>query len=64
MLEVALDAARSLLGLRSQPFPNPLTPAAGCTVVDLEGQTHWARTLADLPPLARLADEGIGLVAI
>ena len=39
----------NLLGLRSQPFPNPLTPAAGSTVVDLEGETHYARTLADLP---------------
>lgn len=39
------------LGLQTRPFPNPLTPAAGCTVVDLEGQTHWARTLSDLPPL-------------
>ncbi|WP_310567098.1 FAD-dependent oxidoreductase [Hydrogenophaga sp.] len=40
-----------LLGLESKPFPNPLTPAAGSTVVDLEGQTHYARTLAELPPL-------------
>ena len=40
-----------LLGLQSRPFPNPLTPAANCTVIDLEGQTHWARTLANLPPL-------------
>lgn len=40
-----------LLGLQTKPFPNPLTPAAGSTVVDLEGQTHYARTLADLPPL-------------
>lgn len=39
------------LGLKTRPFPNPLTTAAGCTVVDLEGQTHWARSLADLPPL-------------
>lgn len=39
----------TLLGLRTQPFPNPLTPAAGSTVVDLEGETHYARTLADLP---------------
>ncbi|MEY2893072.1 MAG: hypothetical protein RJA98_2980 [Pseudomonadota bacterium] len=39
------------LGLGTQPFPNPLTAAAGCTVIDLAGQTHWARTLADLPPL-------------
>ncbi|MDP3521018.1 MAG: NAD(P)/FAD-dependent oxidoreductase [Hydrogenophaga sp.] len=42
-----------LLGLGSQPFPNPLTSAAGCTVVDLAGQTHWARSLDDLPPLFR-----------
>lgn len=40
-----------LLGLETKPFPNPLTPAAGSTVVDLEGQTHYARSLADLPPL-------------
>ncbi|HSX92381.1 MAG TPA: NAD(P)/FAD-dependent oxidoreductase [Hydrogenophaga sp.] len=39
------------LGLATRPFPNPLTPAAGCTVIDLEGRTHRARTLADLPPL-------------
>jgi tryptophan 2-monooxygenase len=43
----------NLLGLNTRPFPNPLTPAAGCTVVDLEGQTHWARQLEDLPPLFR-----------
>lgn len=41
----------NLLGLKSQAFPNPLTPAAGSTVIDLEGQTHYAHTLADLPPL-------------
>lgn len=41
----------NLLGLESAPFPNPLTPAAGSTVIDLLGQTHYAKTLADLPPL-------------
>lgn len=40
-----------LLGLKTRPFPNPLTPAAGSTVIDLAGQTHYARSLADLPPL-------------
>ena len=40
-----------LLGLRTRPFPNPLTEAAGSTVIDLEGVTHYARTLQDLPPL-------------
>lgn len=39
------------LGLQTRPFPNPLTVAANCTVIDLEGSTHWGRTLADLPPL-------------
>ena len=41
----------NLLGLKAAPFPNPLTPAAGSTVIDLEGQTHYARSLAELPPL-------------
>ncbi len=42
-----------LLGLESEPFPNPLTPASGSTVIDLEGTTHYARHLDDLPPLFR-----------
>ena len=37
------------LGLESKPFPNPLTPAAGSTVINLEGETYYARTLDDLP---------------
>ena len=41
------------LGLESRDFPNPLTPAAGSTVIDLEGETHYAETLADLPELYR-----------
>jgi len=40
-----------LLGTESKPFPNPLTPAAGSTVIDLLGKTYYARTLKDLPPL-------------
>ena len=40
-----------MLGLQTRPFPNPLTEAAGSTVIDLEGVTHYARTLDDLPPL-------------
>ncbi|WP_172327351.1 NAD(P)/FAD-dependent oxidoreductase [Mangrovicoccus sp. HB161399] len=40
-----------LAGCETRPFPNPLTAAAGSTVVDLEGETHFARTLSDLPPL-------------
>jgi monoamine oxidase len=40
-------------GLESQPFPNPLTPAAGSTVIDLAGETHYAATLADLPEMFR-----------
>ena len=39
------------LGLETKPFPNPLTPASGSTVIDLEGQTFYAQKLADLPAL-------------
>jgi tryptophan 2-monooxygenase len=60
------------LGLQTRPFPNPLTPAAGCTVIDLEGRTWRARTLADLPALftevadawAAALDEGAGFGAL
>jgi monoamine oxidase len=41
------------LGLESRPFPNPLTPASGSTVIDLAGETHYAQTLADLPEMFR-----------
>ena len=41
------------LGLKSEPFPNPLTDASGSTVIDLEGETFYARHLDDLPPLFR-----------
>jgi len=37
------------LGLQTRPFPNPLTAAAGSTVIDLEGQTLYAENQADLP---------------
>ena len=42
-----------LLGLQTQPFPNPLTPASGSTVIDLEGTTHYVDSLDDLPTLFR-----------
>jgi lysine 2-monooxygenase len=40
----------SRLGLSSGPFPNPLTEAAGSTVIDIAGQTFHGRTLSALPP--------------
>lgn len=40
-------------GLRTRAFPNPLTEAAGSTVIDIGGQTFYARTLDDLPPIYR-----------
>lgn len=43
----------NLLGLESRPFPNPLTEAAGSTVIDLESQKHYARTIEDLPQIFR-----------
>jgi tryptophan 2-monooxygenase len=38
-----------LTGLQTTPFPNPLSPDTPSTVVDLKGETHYARTLDDLP---------------
>jgi monoamine oxidase len=40
-------------GLRTTPFPNPLTPATPSTVVDLKGVSHYAERLEDLPPVFR-----------
>ncbi|QWF78047.1 flavin monoamine oxidase family protein [Amycolatopsis sp. CA-230715] len=39
------------VGLRTTPFPNPLAPGTPSTVVDLKGESHYARTPADLPPV-------------
>lgn len=41
------------LGLQRAPFPNPLTDAAGSTVIELEGEKHYAERLDDLPPIFR-----------
>ncbi|MBQ0804625.1 MAG: FAD-dependent oxidoreductase [Sulfitobacter sp.] len=41
------------LGIESQPFPNPLTKAAGSTVIDLLGETYYAETASDLPSVFR-----------
>ena len=40
-----------LAGLETTPFPNTVTPAAGSTVVDLKGVSHYAERLEDLPPV-------------
>ncbi len=37
------------LGLASRPFPNPLTEAAGSTVIDIAGETYHGRVIGDLP---------------
>ena len=37
------------MGLDTEAFPNPLSEATPSTVVDLKGESHYARTLADLP---------------
>ena len=42
-----------MLGIESRPFPNPLTEAAGSTVIDLAGKTLYAETVDDLPTLFR-----------
>ena len=41
------------LRLRASPFPNPLTEASGSTVIDLGGETLYAESLDDLPPIYR-----------
>src|SRR5262245_60477989 len=40
-----------MLGLESNPFPNPLVDASPSTVIDLEGETCYAEKQADLPPI-------------
>src|SRR5699024_12680487 len=40
-----------LLGLETAPFPNPLTDAAGATAAELAGETLYAASLEDPPPL-------------
>ncbi|MGH3253537.1 MAG: flavin monoamine oxidase family protein, partial [Trebonia sp.] len=51
------------VGLASAPFPNPLTEAAGSTVVDIAGQTFQGATLGELPPefaeIARAWDQAL-----
>jgi tryptophan 2-monooxygenase len=42
-----------LLGLQTQDFPNPLAPVTSSTVIELEGEKHYATTSADLPPFFR-----------
>lgn len=41
------------MGLRTEPFPNPLAAFTPSTVVDLKGVKYFARTLDDLPPIYR-----------
>lgn len=41
------------VGIETFAFPNPLAPATPSTVVDLRGETHYATTIEDLPPVFR-----------
>ena len=40
-------------GLKTSPFPNPLTSAAHSTVVDLEGKTQYLESTDQLSPLLK-----------
>ncbi|MFN3922417.1 MAG: flavin monoamine oxidase family protein, partial [Pseudarthrobacter sp.] len=42
-----------LLGLDTQEFPNPLSPATSSTVIELAGKKHYAEKPGDLPPFFR-----------
>lgn len=46
-----------LLNLETRPFPNPLTDAAGSTVIDLAGEQVYAKTTADLPILYKEVEQ-------
>lgn len=39
------------MGLRTEPFPNPLDASTPSTVIDLQRVSHYARTPDDLPPV-------------
>lgn len=41
------------MGLRTEAFPNPLAEVTPSTVVDLKGESHFARTIDDLPDVYR-----------
>ena len=41
------------VGLETEEFPNPLSPATPSTVIDLKGETQYATTLEDLPRVYR-----------
>ncbi|MGW8672254.1 flavin monoamine oxidase family protein [Streptomyces niveus] len=49
----ALQHYIDLVGLVTEPFPNPLAPGTPSTVVDLKGESHYARTIDDLPQVYR-----------
>ncbi|GHJ38929.1 NAD(P)/FAD-dependent oxidoreductase [Streptomyces sp. TS71-3] len=49
----ALQHYIDLVDLRTRPFPNPLAESTPSTVVDLKGESHYARTLDDLPEVYR-----------
>nr|WP_296765850.1 NAD(P)/FAD-dependent oxidoreductase [Rhodococcus sp. (in: high G+C Gram-positive bacteria)] len=40
-----------LLGLTTEPFPNPLAEVTPSTVIDLKGESHYAKSLEDLPEI-------------
>ena len=45
----SFNAYVDLLQLARRPFPNPLTKAAGTTVIDLAGVSHTVRCIEELP---------------
>ncbi|KIF70793.1 amine oxidase [Streptomyces sp. AcH 505] len=49
----ALQHYIDLVGLETRPFPNPLAPGTPSTVVDLKGESHYARTIDELPEVYR-----------
>ena len=41
------------VGLKTAPFPNPLSAASPSTLIDLEGQSYYGRRIQDFPKIFR-----------
>jgi tryptophan 2-monooxygenase len=48
----------NLVGLKTKPFPNPLTEAAHSTLIELGGKEYYARRASDLPVVFQDVEHG------
>jgi tryptophan 2-monooxygenase len=45
------------MGIQTRPFPNPLTEAAGSTVIELNGKRHYVAQKSDLPAMFQQVEQ-------